>query len=61
MNKNLQVPGRYGVTRLEGVPSVLVVDPKDDRLVNRGHVPALADARHMSPQALADWLAQWPQ
>ncbi len=61
MNKNLQVPARYGVSRLEGVPSVLVIDPRDDRLVNQGHVPALADARHMTPQALADWLAQWPQ
>jgi thiol-disulfide isomerase/thioredoxin len=59
MDKNLQVPGRYGVDKLSGVPSVLVIDPSDDRLVNQGHVPALADARHMSPQALADWLAQW--
>ena len=60
MNKNLQVPARYGVGKLDGVPSVLVVDPVSDRLLDAGHVPALADARHMSPQALADWLAQWP-
>ncbi len=60
MDKNLQVPARYGVTKLQGVPSLLIVDPRTDRLVNAGHVPALADARHMSPQALADWLAQWP-
>ena len=60
MNKNLQVPARYGVSKLDGVPSVLVVDPASDKLLDAGHVPALADARHMSPQALADWLAQWP-
>ena len=60
MNKNLQVPARYGVGKLDGVPSLLIVDPRSDRLLNAGHVPALADARHMSPQALADWLAQWP-
>lgn len=60
MNKNLQVPARYGVAKLDGVPSVLVVDPRTDKLLDAGHVPALADARHMSPQALADWLAQWP-
>ena len=60
MNKNLQVPGRYGVAKLDGVPSLLVVDPRSDRLLDAGHVPALADARHMTPQALADWLAQWP-
>jgi hypothetical protein len=38
---------------------VLVVDPASDRLVDAGHISALSDARHMTPQALADWLAQW--
>ncbi len=57
---NLQIPAHYGITkRLEGVPALLVVDPKADKLLDEGHVAALADARHMTPQALADWLAQW--
>jgi thiol-disulfide isomerase/thioredoxin len=59
-DKNLQVPAHYGITeRLEGVPALLVVDPKADKLLDGGHVSALQDARHMTPQALADWLAQW--
>lgn len=59
-NKNLQVPAHYGITqRLEGVPALLVVDPKTDKLLDEGKVSALSDARHMSPQGLADWLAQW--
>jgi thiol-disulfide isomerase/thioredoxin len=60
-DKNLQIPARYGITtRLEGVPALLVVDPVSGRqLVGRAQVAALADARHMKPQALADWLAQW--
>jgi hypothetical protein len=59
-DRNLQVPAKYGITgRLEGVPALLVVDPKSDRLLNPGRVSALADARSMTPQALADWLAQW--
>lgn len=60
-DKNLQIPARYGITtRLEGVPALLVVDPKTGRqLVSRAKVADLADARHMTPQALADWLAQW--
>jgi len=59
-DKNLQIPAHYGITkRLEGVPALLVVDPRTDKLVDAGHIAALADARHMSPQALADWLAQW--
>jgi thiol-disulfide isomerase/thioredoxin len=58
-DKNLQVPKRFGIVkRLEGVPSLLIADP-DGTLVNKGHVSALADARSMTPQAIANWLAQW--
>ncbi len=60
MDQNLQVPARYGVPKLAGVPSVFIVDPRSGRLLDAGHTPALADARHMTPQGLADWLAQWP-
>lgn len=59
MDKNQAIPRHYGISKLEGVPAILVVDPKKDRLVNGGRLFALADARHMTPQALADWLAQW--
>jgi len=59
-DKNLNVPARYGITdRLAGVPALLVVDPRTNRLLDAGHVAALADARSMTPQALADWLTQW--
>ncbi len=58
-DKNLQVPARFGITkRLEGVPAVIIAEP-DGKFVNRGRIAALADARHMTPQAIADWLAQW--
>ncbi len=58
-DKNLQIPARFGITqRLEGVPSVIIAEP-DGRIVNPGRVAALADARSMTPQAIADWLAQW--
>jgi len=57
-DRNLDIPARYGVKRLEGVPSLLVVDDRG-RLKDAGHVAALADARHMTPQGLADWLARW--
>ena len=59
---NLQVPARYGFTqRLVGVPTLLVVDPSSDKLLNRQDVFALSNAGSMSPQALADWLARWPK
>jgi thiol:disulfide interchange protein len=59
-DRNLQIPAHYGIKgRLAGVPAVLVIDPRSDRLVNAGGETALADARSLSPQGLADWLAQW--
>jgi len=60
-DKNLQITDRFGVTdemKNGGVPSIIVADA-DGKIIDRGHVAALEDARHMSPQALADWLAQW--
>ena len=58
IDRNLDIPARYGIAKVDGVPSLLVVD-KHDRLLNAGHTAALADARSMTPQALADWLARW--
>ncbi|WBO22473.1 thioredoxin family protein [Sphingomonas abietis] len=59
-DKNGEIAAHYGINgRLEGVPAILVVDPAHDRLLNRDKLFALADARHMTPQGLADWLAQW--
>ena len=59
-NKNLQIPARWGITtRLEGVPAVLIVDPNTNALIDKGHIAALADARHMTPQSIGDWIAQW--
>jgi thiol-disulfide isomerase/thioredoxin len=58
-DKNLDVPARFGITsRLEGVPSVIVAEP-DGKFVNPGRISALSDARHLSPQTIADWLAGW--
>lgn len=59
-DKNGAIAAHYGIVgRLEGVPAILAVDPVHDRLLNRDKLFALADARHMTPQGLADWLAQW--
>ena len=58
-DRNLQIPARFGYTkRLEGVPTVLVATP-DGKLVNDGHVFALSNASHMTPQSLAAYLAEW--
>ena len=57
---NMQIPARYGINKLNGVPTFLVVDTKG-KLVNPDALFALTDARHMTPQSLADWLALWPK
>jgi thiol-disulfide isomerase/thioredoxin len=59
MDKNQQVAAHYGINDVHGVPALLIVDPRKDRLINGGKISALSDARSMTPQALADWLAQW--
>lgn len=59
-DQNMDIPASYGIKgRLQGVPAVLIVDPKTNKLINAGRETALADARAMMPQAVADWLAGW--
>jgi thiol-disulfide isomerase/thioredoxin len=58
MNRNMQIPARYGVTKLDGVPTVLIVEP-DGKLINATNSADLADARSMNPQGIANWLARW--
>jgi thiol-disulfide isomerase/thioredoxin len=61
-NKNLQIPSRWNATdamKNGGVPAILVIDPMSNKLIDVGHIAALEDARHMTPQGIADWIAQW--
>jgi len=58
MNKNMQIPARYGITKLDGVPTVLIVET-DGTLINATNSADLADARSMNPQGIANWLARW--
>ena len=48
MDKNLDIPGHWGMKRVEGVPNVLIVDAHD-KLVNAGHTSALSDAQAHEP------------
>jgi thiol-disulfide isomerase/thioredoxin len=58
-DRNLQIPARFGFKeRLKGVPTVLIATP-NGKLVNGGDVFAFSDARHMTPQALVDYLAKY--
>jgi len=60
-NRNLQIPARFGFTkRLEGVPMVLIAD-KNGKLLDRNDTFVFVDARHMTAQAIVDWLAKYAQ
>lgn len=60
-DKNMDIAAHYGLVDHfgGGVPSVLIIDPRTDKVRNPGRTAALADARTLTPQALADWLASW--
>ena len=61
-NRNLQIPARWGMVQAlkdGGAPTVLIVDPVTGKVVDTGHTGALEDARHMDPQSIANWIAQW--
>jgi thiol:disulfide interchange protein len=61
-NRNLQIPARWGMVQAlkdGGAPTVLIVDPLTNKVVDAGHTGALEDARHMDPQSIMNWIAQW--
>lgn len=58
-NKNMHIPARWGLGRLEkGVPTVIIAEA-DGKAVNIANAADLESARSMTPQGIADWLARW--
>jgi thiol-disulfide isomerase/thioredoxin len=58
-DRNLDIAKRFSRTPMQAIPAVFVIDAKTGKLRNGGAELALGDARTMSPQAIADWLAKW--
>jgi len=58
MNRNLALVQRFGISKLAGVPTVVVAEA-DGKPLNITNSADLSDARGMSPQSIADWLARW--
>lgn len=58
-DRNLQIPARFGFKdRLKGVPTLLIATP-DGNLINRNDVFATTNARGMTHQLLAGYLAKY--
>ena len=61
-DRNGQIAARFGYTKkLEGAPTILVVDPKSSKVINADNIYALRTARDWKPQALADYLARYTE
>ncbi|HUB84781.1 MAG TPA: thioredoxin family protein [Rhizomicrobium sp.] len=61
-NRNLQIPARWNMVdalKTGGAPTVLIVDPVTNKVVDAGHTGALEDARNMDPQSIMNWIAEW--
>lgn len=58
-DRNMHIPASYGVDQLPSLPSLLVIDPQRDELVNEGEVSIFTHLKRQDPQAIADWLAKW--
>jgi thiol-disulfide isomerase/thioredoxin len=57
-DRNLDIARRFGLERIVDVPTIIIANP-DGKLVNIGDASEMSDARHMTPQGIADWLARW--
>ena len=57
-DKNLDVVHRIGVPKLAGVPTVVIADA-GGKPINITNSAELANAREMTPQGIANWLARW--
>jgi thiol-disulfide isomerase/thioredoxin len=55
-DKNLQIPARFHVAKLGGVPWLVIADSDGTVAVSSYEV---TDARHMTPQSMVDYLAHW--
>jgi thiol:disulfide interchange protein len=58
LDRNTQVLARYGVSDIEGVPALLIID-EQGKVLNRRELLDVTDKRHTRPQQMVDWLAKW--
>jgi len=55
-DRNLQIPVRFRIAKLGGVPWLVIAKPDGTVLTSSYEV---TDEHHSRPQAMVDWLAHW--
>jgi thiol:disulfide interchange protein len=58
IDRNLDVPERFGVAEVDGVPWMIVLAP-DGTVLHSSY--EVTDQNHEQPQEMADWLASWAE
>jgi thiol-disulfide isomerase/thioredoxin len=56
IDRNLEIPERFGVEEIGGVPWMIVLAP-DGAVLHSSY--EVTDQNHETPQEMADWLAFW--
>lgn len=56
IDRNLEVPERFGTGEIVGVPWMIVLEP-DGTVLHSSY--EVTDENHEEPQQMADWLASW--
>ncbi len=56
VDRNLEVPARFGTEDIGGVPWMIVLEP-DGTVLHSSY--EVTDQNHEEPQQMADWLASW--
>ncbi|WP_263374148.1 thioredoxin family protein [Granulicella aggregans] len=60
IDKNLDIPEKYGVAIHKGVPALAVVSPKGETIFAQ-KTGEFEDMRHMNSQSVTDFLEKWKQ
>ena len=55
-DRNLQIPARFRIAKLGGVPWLVIAEPDGNVLASSYEV---TDEHHTTPQSMVDWLARW--
>jgi thiol-disulfide isomerase/thioredoxin len=56
IDRNLEIPERFGVEEIDGVPWMIVLE-SDGTVLHSSY--EVTDQNHEQPQEMADWLATW--
>ena len=58
-DRNLMLARKFGVDRIEGTPTLLILSGRDGKLLNRGDIAKLRNAARQTPDQRMDYFQQY--